>query len=533
MLSAPIPPRERLYQVAVIGLLGAWAAALSIVLLSASKLYSLAMLGATLFPLVLYASGNPRLFFLFGLAFTAPLGLSINFRMMTHIGGAPSFAIDVVDFFLVPLLLFLIRDFALGYRRGIRFSGVSLWWLGLILLGLWSIVHGPYREFAAFEVFRMLKLWLLFLVIINECVRERQFFYVVLGLAANLGLNVLVALAQFLLARDLGLQALGEASPEATLGANYGVYLSHGSVFRVGALMGHANLYAAYLALLLPIFVGLLFTRYSPWVKLLFAALVAAGGVTLILTLSRAGWVSFAFGMLLLMLVIFFHPALRAGYATLKSGMIAAMVMVVLVGAGPIIRRLTQSDSGALDFRWEWMKVAWRMVVEKPFTGFGLNSFVYHMADFVDYSIGKMIDMFGEVWPVVHNIYLLVWSEQGTLGLILFLGLLAHVFWIAFQNLKVKVSDKIFMLSAGAACGQAGLLIDGFASFFPRVPPSGRVYWVVIALIVAAGYWNRTNARRAGREHTNRQPAVGGKGKPSGDSTSPSWTPTQGKSPCK
>lgn len=480
-------------QLLVVGLLSLWSAALVITLFSASRLYSLAMIGASLFPLALYASRNPRLFFLMGMVFTAGLGLSVNFKRAIHIGGAPSYSIDVMDFFLVPLLIFLVRDFAMGYRREFKFSSISLWWVGLMLLGVLAIIQGPYRQFSAFEVVRMFKCWLLFLVIVNECVREKHFHHVVMALVAGVALNVGIAFLQYMLRRDLGLQALGEPSPEATLGANYGVYLSAGSAYRVGALMGHPNLFAAYLALLLPIFISLLYTSYSLANKLLLAAITVAGAGALILTLSRAGWAAFALAMLCLMVALFAHPALRPRYTALKGFMVGGMAVGLIVAAGPIIKRITSSDAGATDFRSEWVGIAWNMVMDKPVIGFGLNTFAYHIVGYTQDSVSTLIDKFGEVWPVVHNIYMLTWSEQGTLGILLFLGMHLNVIWIAIQNARRIVSDKVFMISIGATCGVLAVMLDGFASFFIRVPASGRVFWIVIGLVVAAKYWNERN----------------------------------------
>lgn len=477
----------------VVLLLSLWGAALVIVLLSAGKLYSLPLLLATVFPLALYASRNPRLFFLMGMVGTAALGLSINFNRHVHIGGAPSYSIDAMDLFMVPLLVFLVRDYAVGYRREIRISWISAWWVGLMALGLWNVVAGPYREFAAFELVRMFKCWLLFLVVINECVRERHFHHVTMALAMGLALNIVIALLQFTLKRSLGLEALGEPAPEAILGANYGVYLGAGAVYRVSGLVGHPNLFGAYLAMLLPIFIGLLFTDYKWSVKAMITVLSAGGLLALVLTLSRTGWASFAAAIVCLGFVVVAHPSLRTQHVRLKATMAVLLVVAAAAAAGPIITRLTHSDAGALDFRYEWLGVAWKMIQDRPVLGFGLNSFSYQIVDFSPYSVGKMIELFGPVWPVVHNIYFLVWSEQGTIGIVLFLALHVHVIWLAFQNGRYMHSSRISMTSVGAVCGVVAIMVDGMGSFYQRVPAPDRTFWIVVGLIVAAHYWNVNN----------------------------------------
>jgi O-antigen ligase len=413
------------------------------------------------------------------------------------------------------LIVFLVRDFLAGYRRDFRLSGLSVWWLGLIALGCWSALLGPYREISLYEVVRMAKCWILFLVIANECVREKHFHYAVIALMGAAAVNILIALIQFVLKRSLGLQALGEPSPEAILGANYGVYLSEGSAFRVGALLGHANLFAAYLALILPIFIGLLFTSYGRVMKLALTLVSVGGMVCLVMTLSRTAWAGMALALGTLGLFVTFHARLRFRYMSTKIAMLALIVAGGLAAAGPIITRLTASDPGALDFRYEWLGIAWRMVQANPFLGVGLNTFSYHILGFAPYGPAKLNDLFGPVWPVVHNIYLLVWSEQGTIGLVLFLALNLHVFWTGIRGARFWLSDRISMLCVGAMCGLSAILVDGLGSFFIRVPACGRMYWIVVGLVVASHYWNVRNAPlRLGTDQTPSRVVSSGQGRP-------------------
>ena len=490
------------YLVGVVAIASVYGAVLPIVLFTAKWVYAVPFVLATVFPLVLYASGNPRLFFLVGMVFTAPLGLSINLRGYQHMGGAHAFSINLCDFFLVPLLVFLLRDFYTGARRDVRIPPISAWWLALAAMGAVTVVTGPFRELAAMEVVRMLKLWLLFLVIVNECVRAKQILWVVAALAANAVLNMAIAIAQFAVKRNLGLQPLGEGSEISTLGANLGVYVMEGAVFRVTGLAGHANLYGALLALTLPIYIALLYTDIRPRAKVALWVVIAGSVACLGLTLSRSSWIAFAASGGLLMLALFTLPGLRSRFLALKFLTIAAVGAGLMAGSGMILRRLMQSDSGALDFRFEWLTVAWKMVQDRPVFGFGLNSFIHNLEGYAPYSVAGMYELFGDVFPVVHNIYMLVWSEQGTVGLLLFLALHAHVFWIMLQNLRLgELDGRLYMVSIACGCGMVAILIDGMSSFFIRVQAHGRVFWIVIGLIVAIHYWNVANARvRRGRD---------------------------------
>ena len=136
--------------VAIVLFFAILAAAASILLINGDKLVKVAVVGGIFFPLVLYLSGNPRLFFLVGLVLAAPLGLSINFKTLIHIGGAPSYSVDLADFFLFPLVIFQIRDVIIGHYRDWSFPSINYWWLGLICLGLLNIAM-CFRNFVHFD----------------------------------------------------------------------------------------------------------------------------------------------------------------------------------------------------------------------------------------------------------------------------------------------------------------------------------------------------------------------------------------------
>lgn len=491
--KVPVVPRHNGVRAFLATVFGVWAAVLVILLFSGDKLHALPLMAATILPAVLYASNNPRLFLLMCAVGTNVMGLSINFGFAPHIGGAASYSFELVDAFLVPLLVFIVRDHVQGRRAHFRIGTVSNWWLAAMALGLMSLTLGPFRQYAAFELLRMFKCWLLFLVIVNEVVRERQFHHVLVALGLSVAGNVAISFAQFALKRTLGLQALGEAGDEAVLGANLGVYGGGADVYRISGLLGHPNLFSTFLAMLLPIFLALMFSDHGARARMWLSALCIAGLAALLLTLSRTGWAAFATAMVIVMGFLYVHPLLSRRGRGMKIGLLLGFVLAVLIAAPIIVTRVSESDAGALDSRYEMMGVAWRMVQAKPVFGFGLNSFSFQMLDYAPYSVGRMQEIYGPIPTVVHNIYMLVWAEQGTVGLLLFLGLNAHVLWIAYRNTRYRLSYQILLLNVGAIGAIAALLVDGLGSFYMRVPGPARVFWLLAGLVVASKYWNESN----------------------------------------
>ena len=496
-MHANAPVIERVSVAGLAILLAILAAAGVIALFGEDFKMVVLVIGTLLFTVSLVVSGNPRLYCLWGLILTAPMDIDISFLPIPHMGGAAAYTVDLVDFFIAPLVFFLLRDFVTGNRRRLRLSGFTLFWGGMIVLGLVSVVLGPYRHVPLQEVVRMLKLLLLFLVFVNEVVRVKQFKHVFAALMIGVAIQCVVGLFQYTFDTTLGAQVLGEATQEDVEYTSRATYGNDGEfVYRIGALFGHSNLLSIYLAMMLPIAIAMIFTSMNPLLKALVGGLTLVGIAVLILTLSRSGWLSFAIAFMALLGLSFVHPRARRRFLLARAGLTVLTLLVVLALSGPILQRIYESDPGALQFRFEWMELAWRMVKAEPFLGVGLNTFIFEMAPYSDYgSLGAIVAKFGpeQYLPVVHNIYLLVWSEQGTLGLIFLLGLKGYLFLLAWRNTKHFYNESLYTINIGCLAGLLALSADGMVSFFIRQDAPGRVFAIVAGLVVAIHYWRREN----------------------------------------
>jgi putative inorganic carbon (HCO3(-)) transporter len=442
----------------------------------------------------LWFSGNCRLALLWGLMLSAPLALSKKFVDRPHMGGSGAYMVEAVDIFIVGLALFLLRDLLTGARRGLRIGAVGGWWIAMILLGLTSVVIGPYRQAAMEEVFQMTKALALFVVLINELVRSRQILHAAVALGLGVFGEALVAAGELAHHGALGLQIFGEATSDTLAYAARATYMDGGDVFRVGGLIGHPNLLAGYLAILLPMLVATLFMPLATQWRIATAATLLAGLAALVLTLSRSGWIAFGAAFLLVIGLSWVHPAMRRRHRSLRIALVGTTATGLLAIAPLILRRATQSDPGALNFRYEWMDVAWAMVRAHPLLGIGLSGFTYNLPGATRYGdAGALTDHFGAVWPVVHNIYLIVWAEQGTPAFLCFLAIYATVLRTGWRNLRAIGDERLYYLSIGLVAGICASMIDGLGSFFLRNPPCGRVFWVVAAMIVAIRRWQALN----------------------------------------
>lgn len=489
---APVVP-TRLPGAAGIVAVALAAAMVTVGLVATNRVAAAGVLAVFGFIGLLWASGNPRLLCLWGVLLTAPLSLSKKFVAVPHMGGAGSYSVDAVDFFLMPLTLLIARDVLAGRRR-LRVSGVAVAWSALILLGLVSVAIGPMRQVAMQQCVQMAKELWLFLILLNELVRARQFLQAFAALAAGVALQGLLGIAQFVKKGDIGLQKLGEATLQTLEYANLATYTGDADVFRIGGLFGHPNLLAGFLVIVMPILLAVLMTRQPPVRWMLLAGTLLLGLVALLLTLSRSGWMAFAVGALVVTALMLWSPGSRRTATPVVATLGVGALLVAGAAAPSIVRRLTESDSGAVDFRWEWMGVAWQMVLDHPVLGIGLNSFVYHLPGRTPYGDAAELTMrFGEVWPVVHDIYLLIWAEQGTLGFACFVAMLLVLLRTGWRNAWRVTDPTLHAISIGCLAGICANIVDGFGSFFLRNPACARVFWIVAAIMVAIRYWNRAD----------------------------------------
>ena len=477
---------------------GVFALAVMIVSQEALPRYTIALVGGALLTAAMVMLRNLRLICLYGLLLMAPLALRHSFLEYPHLGGASAMFVEAVDPFMLMLLYFQVRERVWGYRSGYRFPRPLILWSGMIALGIGSVVFLHYlRLSAANEVVRMLKLLLLMAVIVNEVRTVPQFRHVVIAIALGVILQSAVGVLEYVRGGQLGLSILGEATDEdiKTLSDASFVDARESGViaYRVSGLLGHANLLAAYLALFLPVSIALILTTFARRVKLLLAVTLLLGLPALVLTLSRAGWIDFSVAFAMVMVLGTMNTFSRGRFNVARVIVIVVTIAVASAMSPLIMRRLFETDPSAVQYRLKWLETAKAMIMDHPVLGTGLNTYVFAQLPYAEQKTPiEMTREYGKFWPAVHNTWALTWSEQGTVGFILFVWIHLSVLWVAIRNLSIR-DPFMHALSLGLFAGIVGVMLDGMASFYLRVEAPARTFWIAVALVLAIGYWRRAN----------------------------------------
>lgn len=461
-------------------------------LLQGSKKPVAAIGGAIGLAIVLFLSGNPRLLSLYGLMIASPFDLSKRFgQYIEKMGGESAFRAELSDVFLVVLFAFLVRDVWTGRNPRLYCPKVAFIWIAIAILGVYSLIAGPFRLTVSHELVRMAKILVMFLVVTNELRTPERILHCGNGLILGVLVQSSVGVMQFIRKKHLGLELLGETG-KGTLKQLAAESISSERAFRVGAFMNHPNIFGCFLAILIPLAIAL-FLRRSGWgSKAFHLAAAGLGMVALIGTMSRSGWLSCAASVTFLAVVMILHEGSRRRSLLAIAAAAAVLLVVCVALSDRIATRLFASKEGAMVSRSEYIDTATAMIERKPIMGWGLNSYVWHAYSFTRQGARAARKQYKQWLPPVHNIYYLWTAELGFVGLFVHLALFLAILRSGLKNFKVR-DELLFAINAACVAGLLAIMIDGWFSFTWRINSIMRVFWVIAAIIMAI---QRLRARR-------------------------------------
>jgi O-antigen ligase len=239
---------------------------------------------------------------------------------------------------------------------------------------------------------------------------------------------------------------------------------SFGSPNLAGAYLG-VNTIIAFSVLLMPV------RWFERWLALGSGLL---GLTALVFTLSRGGWIAFAIAS-----VVFIALAWRRGW--IPNWFLITLLIVALVGTlplqGVIIQRLTGDDGGAASDRGALMIIALEMVQDRPLLGIGANNFAAVMPNYIGPDIQQ------DWIYTVHNKYLLVWAETGTIG---FLGFLFFLFYTLWRGARTwRFHDRLLsVLGLAITAAILGHMVHLQVDIFNARSPV-TMLWMLSGLIYA------------------------------------------------
>ncbi|MFN8530112.1 MAG: O-antigen ligase family protein [Anaerolineae bacterium] len=378
---------------------------------------------------------------------------------------------------LIPMLLTILL-WLLGRAAGLRKLAQplprALWAIALMGLALWgfaslswAFMRNQYPPHPEVGETAALQWGLVVLFVIAAASLDLSPRAAIGALTLGLILNGAIALAQVAAQQSVGLRLLGEFV--------YGPGVQGISLLRAGdlvylrpyALMPHPNIAAGLLLVgTLAACAGIVSPHRA--IRWLSAPLIAAGVLAILLIFSRAAWGGLVIGGIILLPFIMRHvrrdPWVRMPVLLTILLIAAAGVWFFLHYQPFILSRTGQVEEGiemrSIADRLVFTEFALQSISERPLLGVGIGNFPWRTSY---YLIGTFYDLRGDN---VHNIYLAVWAELGTPGLLLYLIAIASGIIAAVQAIRRAPDDERLPHAALLAIAIA-LLAIGWLDHYP------------------------------------------------------------------
>lgn len=260
------------------------------------------------------------------------------------------------------------------------------------------------------------------------------------------------------------LAALLIASVQGIFDQVLGIYSTQGFVSdtevvgRIQGSFGHPNLYAGFLAFLMPLAAAMAFnSEFSARLRWLALSALLTSIPALIFSYSRGAILGLLVGGVVWLLVIRPRLAVTVG--------LVAVVAAVAIAPGALKSRFENNSGNDVALRSDIWESAIEIYSHDPVLGVGPHNFqtAYERLPSTDAAASQRRLLHDEqllVPPHAQSIYLQALAEQGIVGLLTMLGLLVGGVVTAYKASRTT-SPRTRMIGIGLGIGLLSVAIDG------------------------------------------------------------------------
>jgi putative inorganic carbon (hco3(-)) transporter len=388
--------------------------------------------------------------------------------------------------FILILSLSMKMDFYLGYseayvhvKPGVPISLASIvvilayavWWVRIALkldsvrffpsvtvpfglLVVWSglsFLTASRADYVLSQIPGVVTAFLVFLYAGNMSKSQGVISLIIKSFVIAVALSGVVSIAQYAWGTSFNLMFLGGS--ETLLEHQY----SNVTISRVSGLLRNANDLAFFLNGVLPLLLLCGIAIKGLNLRVFCVCSFTLGLMVLLVTYTRAGWLAFAFSLIIAGICSVKHKWLIQRVAVARI-VIIGLITTVIIGllASQIVTRLTQDDYGAAVARIPLAKKAIASIIEQPIMGVGLGNY---WAVVSDHDPDPLLDQNNRPMDV-HNMYLYIAAELGLPAFGLFAWLSILVFKDGITSIGLKDGQK-GLFALGLLAGLAGIYLNG------------------------------------------------------------------------
>lgn len=239
---------------------------------------------------------------------------------------------------------------------------------------------------------------------------------------------------------------------------------------RIYSVFMNPNIFAEYLVMTIPLSVGLFWYNKKPFKKLVFLGTSLLMSLALVLTLSRGGWLGFAFSALVFILLVERRfllgviPAALAGVYLLPDSI---MNRIMSIG------NLADSSNA---YRIKMWSITGDIIRDNKWIGVGFGHIPFK----------QTFESYIRTMPIYHshNSFLQITAELGIVGLLAFVFLLFIVFKYGIMRITRSDDKYVKYIGSGAIAGLAGVLLHGMVETVLYLPKIIMTFWMLVAFIL-------------------------------------------------
>lgn len=302
----------------------------------------------------------------------------------------------------------------------------------------------------------------------------------------------------------------------------FGIYNQEVANFVPNPFYSDHTSYGAVLAIFLPVFIGFGISRvYKPHVKVIIWIIVGVLFVAVVLSYTRATWVSL-FGALVFLVLILLKMRFRGLLLILGIAAIAFLALRT-----EIVMKLEQnrqessanitehiqsisnvtSDASNLERLNRWY-CAWRMFREKPVFGWGPGTYMFNYAPF-QFSYEKTIisTNAGDLGNA-HSEYIGPLAESGVFGSLSIISIVLLSLYTGMRILRRPIDRETRIITIVTLIGLSTYLMHGALNNFLDTDKASAPFWGFIAILVAIDVYHSRNeegAKKAIEETKNQE----------------------------
>ena len=412
---------------------------------------------------------SKKIFFI--LIFLIPINLGKHFEIFSSYVGGVLVDYLVPTIFVQDILILLVVLFWLfsgGFKKLFStkielFEKKEIQISFLFIFSLFISTLVSVRFIPSFYAWlRMLVYYLFFIYTLLEINVEDNYFKILDITSTSVFLISLLGITQFINQGSVfnNYLILGEQPYSAGIFGIAKEYIFGRSLIPAYGLFRHPNAFGGYLAITLSWLFCFIKKRKSYFVSFLL------GLIAIIFTFSYVSWFTLIFGIVF-HLIFSKNPQKIRKYK--KSAVVVVLTIFLFSLSLPVLRMLNLNFEGnrSVTRRIDFTSASYRMIKDNFLFGVGFNNFTV----FVDkYNYDSSDLRFSQP---VHNIFLLIFSESGIFGFLLFISLVGF----SLKRLVNSSYFHVFLISLLQI-----VLLGSFDHYLFTMHQTLLLFWIIFGL---------------------------------------------------